>query len=115
MWWQHGHNVGALFGTAGSPEGVITAIFARALGGEFFGRVDPQGDDEAKAVKDFGLDAGTWLSGAELVKSDDAIFVATGINSGPVCRGVDRKSTRLNSITNAHLVCSLMLEKKNIQ
>src|SRR3546814_8715966 len=61
---QHGHNVDALFGTGGSPEGVITAIFARALGGEFFGRVDPRGDDEAKVVKDFGLDAGTWLSGA---------------------------------------------------
>src|SRR3546814_990438 len=26
--------------------------------------------------------------------------------------GVDRKSTRLNSITNAHLVCRLLLEKK---
>src|SRR3546814_1301692 len=25
---------------------------------------------------------------------------------------VDRKSTRLNSITNAHLVCRLLLEKK---
>src|SRR3546814_5688712 len=28
------------------------------------------------------------------------------------CRG-DRKSTRLNSVTNAHLVCRLLLEKKN--
>src|SRR3546814_6649157 len=25
----------------------------------------------------------------------------------------DRKSTRLNSVTNAHLVCRLLLEKKN--
>src|SRR3546814_3930950 len=28
-------------------------------------------------------------------------------------RRQDRKSTRLNSITNAHLVCRLLLEKKN--
>src|SRR3546814_9925056 len=27
-------------------------------------------------------------------------------------RGRDRKSTRLNSVTNAHLVCRLLLEKK---
>src|SRR3546814_4162003 len=27
--------------------------------------------------------------------------------------GEDRKSTRLNSVTNAHLVCRLLLEKKN--
>src|SRR3546814_8648727 len=26
--------------------------------------------------------------------------------------GIDRKSTRLNSITNAHLVCRLLLEQK---
>src|SRR3546814_4068813 len=29
-----------------------------------------------------------------------------------VRRPLDRKSTRLNSITNAHLVCRLLLEKK---
>src|SRR3546814_5735939 len=28
-------------------------------------------------------------------------------------REEDRKSTRLNSVTNAHLVCRLLLEKKN--
>src|SRR3546814_5222308 len=27
-------------------------------------------------------------------------------------REIDRKSTRLNSVTNAHLVCRLLLEKK---
>lgn len=85
---QKGQNVDALFGTGGSPEGIITAIFTRAMGGEFFGRVDPQSDDEAKKVKDFGLDTDRWITGAELVKSDDAIFVASGINSGPLCRGV---------------------------
>src|SRR3546814_3121994 len=28
---------------------------------------------------------------------------------------VDRKSTRLNSVTNAHLVCRLLLEKKKYE
>lgn len=97
---QKGHNVDALFGTGGSPEGVITAIFAKALGGEFFGRVDPQSDEEAAKVKEFGLDSTKWLSGSELVKSDDAIFVATGINSGPLCRGItiDRGEVRLHAV-----------------
>src|SRR3546814_6280703 len=31
---------------------------------------------------------------------------------GAVGRGGDRKSTRLNSVTNAHLVCRLLIEKK---
>src|SRR3546814_1796913 len=30
----------------------------------------------------------------------------------PHRRTADRKSTRLNSVTNAHLVCRLLLEKK---
>src|SRR3546814_1339598 len=29
-----------------------------------------------------------------------------------LARSTDRKSTRLNSVTNAHLVCRLLLEKK---
>src|SRR3546814_1158787 len=29
-----------------------------------------------------------------------------------VRQAIDRKSTRLNSVTNAHLVCRLLLEKK---
>src|SRR3546814_5249704 len=31
----------------------------------------------------------------------------------PEIAAVDRKSTRLNPVTNAHLVCRLLLEKKN--
>lgn len=97
---QKGHNVDALFGTGGSPEGIITAIFTKALGGEFFGRVDPQGEEEAAKVKAFGLDSGKWMSGSELVKSDDAIFVASGINSGPLCRGViiEKGFARLHTV-----------------
>lgn len=85
---QDGQPVDALFGTGGSPEGVITAIFARAMGGEFFGRVDPQSDDEAEKVRAFGLDANRWLAGGDLVKAEHALFVASGINTGPVCQGV---------------------------
>src|SRR3546814_5522161 len=32
-----------------------------------------------------------------------------------IASDIDRKSTRLNPVTNAHLVCRLLLEKKNIQ
>src|SRR3546814_3941760 len=36
-----------------------------------------------------------------------------GLITGPAFSLSDRKSTRLNSSTNAHLVCRLLLEKKN--
>src|SRR3546814_8272047 len=44
-----------------------------------------------------------------------AVFVETDDSTGFARRVApvrDRKSTRLNSITNAHLVCCLLLEKK---
>src|SRR3546814_7486426 len=38
--------------------------------------------------------------------------VVVGAEVVPVLGNEDRKSTRLNSSTNAHLVCRLLLEKK---
>src|SRR3546814_6133843 len=46
----------------------------------------------------------------------DISFQAYATASSPrswACGPPDRKSTRLNSVTNAHLVCRLLLEKKN--
>src|SRR3546814_8896860 len=42
-------------------------------------------------------------------------YRSAGAGGGAYRRGrPDRKSTRLNSITNAHLVCRLLLEKKKV-
>src|SRR3546814_8486727 len=38
-----------------------------------------------------------------------------GLGAGRSAAAIDRKSTRLNSITHAHLVCRLLLEKKKKQ
>src|SRR3546814_7656946 len=60
-------------------------------------------------------------------KQGDALALATVIEGGAAYKSglaaddllVDRKSTRLNPVTNAHLVCPLLLEqqkpKKNMQ
>src|SRR3546814_4151814 len=56
-----------------------------------------------------------------IVQSDDLVAMA---NSGRTLQGIeahapdaprvkDRKSTRLTPVTNAHLVCRLLLQKKN--
>src|SRR3546814_2907970 len=38
---------------------------------------------------------------------------SAGLSALRLIEAEDRKSTRLNSVTNAHLVCRLLLEKKN--
>lgn len=82
--------IDALMGTGGTPEGVMSACAIRGLGGEFLGRLDPQLQTEAQAVKDAGLDTTRWMGLDELVASDDVFFCATGITTGLMLEGVER-------------------------
>src|SRR3546814_10831306 len=53
------------------------------------------------------------------LRENRALYLARAIGNRPRLAlhdpELDRKSTRLNSITNAHLVCRLLLEKKKTQ
>lgn len=82
--------IDALIGTGGTPEGIISACAIRALGGEFFARLDPQLPSEIAAVKKAGLDTARWLSLDDLVRSDQVAFAATGITTGLLFEGVER-------------------------
>ena len=72
----------ALFGIGGTPEGIVTACAARAMGSEMFGRMAPQKDFEIEACKKEGIDTTRVLARDELVTSDDVLFIATGLTSG---------------------------------
>ncbi|MBU2829724.1 MULTISPECIES: class II fructose-bisphosphatase [Acidithiobacillus] len=85
-----GTKVDAMMGIGGTPEGVISACAARAMGADMFGCLSPQKPGEAEAVAAAGLKAGQWLSRDELVSSDDVLFVATGLTSGDILDGVTR-------------------------
>ena len=85
-----GTKVDAMMGIGGTPEGVISACAARAMGADMFGCLSPQKPGEAEAIAAAGLKAGQWLSRDELVSSDDVLFVATGLTSGDILDGVTR-------------------------
>jgi len=72
----------ALFGIGGTPEGIVTACAARAMGAEMFGRMAPQKDFEIKLCEEEGIDTTRILTRDELVTSDDCLFIATGLTSG---------------------------------
>jgi len=72
----------ALFGIGGTPEGIVTACAARAMGAEMFGRMAPQKDFEVKLCEEEGIDTKRIITRDELVTSDDCMFVATGLTSG---------------------------------
>jgi fructose-1,6-bisphosphatase II len=70
-----------LMGIGGTPEGVMTACAAKALGGAMQGRLAPQKDDEKEALEGSDLDRVLHLD--DMV-SGEAFFVATGITGGLV-------------------------------
>jgi fructose-1,6-bisphosphatase II len=70
-----------LLGIGGTPEGVLAACAARALGGEMQGRLAPQREDERERVEAAGLDTEQVLDLHDLVRAD-AAFIATGVTGG---------------------------------
>lgn len=62
------------YGIGGSPEGVITAAAMKCLGGNFVGSIDN---------KSFSME--------DLAKGE-VLFCATGVTSGSMLRGIQRKS-----------------------
>lgn len=74
-----------LMGVGGTPEGVMTACAVAALGGGMQGRVAPQLDEEARALRSEGADTGRVLELDELA-GGEALFVATGVTGGPLLR-----------------------------
>ncbi|HJV46732.1 MAG TPA: class II fructose-bisphosphatase [Bacillota bacterium] len=81
--------VDILFGAGGAPEGVISAVALKCLGGELQGRLLPQNQEEFDRCIKMGLkDPNQILRMEDLVKGDDAIFAATGVTDGELLRGV---------------------------
>lgn len=91
-----------LIGIGGTPEGVMTACAAAALGGGMQGRLAPQLDDEARAVAAAGLDTERVYERDELVRGE-AFFVATGVSGGQLLRAPwrERSQTLTESIVVA--------------
>ncbi|WP_449538087.1 class II fructose-bisphosphatase [Ferdinandcohnia sp. Marseille-Q9671] len=83
--------VDILFGSGGAPEGVLSAVALKCLGGEIQGKLIPQNDEELARCLKMGLDVSKVLRMDDLVRGDDAIFAATGVTDGELLRGVQFK------------------------
>jgi fructose-1,6-bisphosphatase II len=70
-----------LMGVGGTPEGVMTACAASALGAGMQARLAPQSDSEAHALVEGGFDSDRVYDLDDLVDGS-AFFVATGVTGG---------------------------------
>jgi fructose-1,6-bisphosphatase/sedoheptulose 1,7-bisphosphatase-like protein len=84
-----------VYGTGGAPEGVLAAAALHCLGGCFKGRLNWRSDGERARAIDMGMkDPDQYLELDDLVRGE-VIFVATGVTSGPLLKGVRRVGDRL--------------------
>ncbi|MGI5879664.1 MAG: class II fructose-bisphosphatase [Syntrophomonadaceae bacterium] len=81
--------VDMLMGIGGAPEGVITAAALKCLGGDFQARLWPEEQSEIDRCHRMGITRiDQVFSLDELARSDDVIFVATGITDSFLLKGV---------------------------
>jgi len=78
-----------LLGTGGAPEGVISAVALKCLGGEIQGRLKFRNDAEKERTRKMGMgDLDKKLLMNDLVATDEAMFAATGVTDGTILKGV---------------------------
>ncbi len=89
--------VDLLYGTGGAPEGVLAASALHCLGGEFQGKLAFRNDDERRRATEMGIEDLDAILHLEDIVRGDVIFVATGVTTGPLLRGVRRDEDRLRT------------------
>lgn len=89
-----GTGVDILLGTGGAPEGVISAVALKCLGGEIQGQLAPANDEEVARCKKMGIDdIDRVFYMDDFCPGDDAIFAATGVTDGELLKGVQFKGS----------------------
>jgi fructose-1,6-bisphosphatase II len=85
---REGTGIDLLMGVGGTAEGVLAACVVACLGGTIIARLHPRDHAEHEAALAAGLDLDRIYTVEDLVDPSNVSFVATGITSGEVLRGV---------------------------
>ena len=85
--------VDMLMGVGGTPEGIISAVAMKCMGGEIQGKLWPTSDEERQKAIDAGLDLDQVLTNDILVRGENSFFCATGVTNGDMLRGVTYRPT----------------------
>lgn len=83
-----GTGIDLLLGIGGTPEGIISACAMKCMGGMIQGRLWPKDDAEKQKALDAGHDLDRVLYTDDLVTGNNCFFVATGITTGSLLKGI---------------------------
>src|SRR5262249_7015879 len=85
-------DVDVLMGIGGTPEGITAACALKCLGGAIQAKLWPRDDAEREKAIAAGHDLERVLTTDDLVRGENVFFVATGVTSGDLLRGVRYRS-----------------------
>jgi len=80
--------VHALMGIGAAPEGVIKSVAVKSLGGKMRAKFKPQNDEVRTRMLNKEIDIDKEYTENDLAKGEDLLFVATGVTSGDILKGV---------------------------
>ena len=81
-------SVDMLVGTGGTPEAVLSCCAIKGSGAQLLTRLDPQSEEERKAIIDAGIDIDAVRGVNDIITTDQCFFAATGITEGELLNGV---------------------------
>ncbi|HYD85907.1 MAG TPA: class II fructose-bisphosphatase [Vitreimonas sp.] len=87
-------------GQGGAPEGVLAAAALKCVGGQFQGRLVIRNEQERMRAEAAGIEDLKRRYALDDLVSKDAIFIAVGVTSGSLLRGVrfDSGTIRTNAV-----------------
>lgn len=102
-------SIDLLLGSGGAPEGVLSAIALKSLGGDFQGQLLWEGkEDQKKRAISMGLKDVNQVFKLNDLAQGQGVFCATGVTTGPLVKGVQKTEQGFKTWT---LILST-LEKK---
>jgi len=75
-------------GIGGAPEGVITAVALKCMGGDFQGKLMPPNEEHRARCIEMGADIDKVYHIDDLAKGEQMCFAATGVSYGELLHGV---------------------------
>jgi fructose-1,6-bisphosphatase II len=81
-------DVDVLMGIGGTPEGITAACALKCMGGAIQAKLWPRDEAEREKALAAGHDLDRVLTTGDLVRGENIFFVATGVTSGDLLRGV---------------------------
>jgi fructose-1,6-bisphosphatase II len=89
---RDGYDTDVLMGIGGTPEGITAACALKCTGGAMQAKLWPRDEAEREKALAAGHDLSRVLNTNDLVTGDNCFFVATGVTSGDLLRGVRYRS-----------------------